>query len=75
MEYIHRHVENTILAAEQMFKTVLVTGARQTGKSTVVRELFPDRKSVCFDDQFFKYQANENPNVFLYLNRPPVFFD
>jgi predicted AAA+ superfamily ATPase len=75
MEYIHRHVENTILAAEQMFKTVLVTGARQTGKSTVVRVLFPDRKSVCFDDQFLEDQANENPNVFLDLNRPPVFFD
>ncbi len=75
MEYIHRHVENTILVAERMFKTVLITGARQTGKSTVVKELFPDRKSISFDDQFLEDQAKDNPNVFLDLNRPPIFFD
>ena len=75
MKYIRRHAENTILIAEQMFKTVLVTGARQTGKSTVIKELFPDRKMVSFGDQFLEEQANNNPNVFLDLNKPPVFFD
>ena len=75
MKYIRRHAENIILKASRMFKTVLITGARQTGKSTVVNELFPERRSVSFDDQFLEEQAKDNPNVFLDLNRPPVFFD
>ena len=50
MEYIHRHVENIILVAEQLYKAVLVTGARQTGKSTLIKNVFSDRKMLTFDD-------------------------
>lgn len=75
MEYIRRHIEKTLLSAEQMFKTVLVTGARQTGKSTLVKELFPDRKAISFDDQFLEDQARNNPGTFLSLYEAPAFFD
>ena len=75
MEYIHRHVENIILVAEQLYKAVLVTGARQTGKSTLIKNVFSDRKMLTFDDQFLEDQANDDPNTFLALNEPPVFFD
>ena len=36
MDYIHRHIEKKIKEAQSMFKAVLVTGARQVGKSTEI---------------------------------------
>lgn len=75
MEYIHRHLESILLTQEQLYKAILVTGARQTGKSTLIKELFPERKMLTFDDQFLEDQANNDPNTFLALNSPPIFFD
>lgn len=75
MEYIHRHVESILLKSEKLYKAILVTGARQTGKSTLIRNVFPDRKMLTFDDQFLEEQANDDPNTFLALNEPPIFMD
>lgn len=75
MEYIKRHLEVILQKAEKTYKVVLVTGARQTGKSTLIRNVFPDRKMLTFDDQFLEDQANDDPNTFLALNEPPIFMD
>ena len=75
MEFIHRHIEDVIIKTNGTFKGVLLTGARQTGKSTLLRELFPDRRYVVLDDPFIEEQANENPNEFMMLNPPPVIYD
>lgn len=75
MEYIHRHVESILLKEEKLYKAILVTGARQTGKATLIRNVFPDRKMLTFDDQFLEDQANDDPNTFLALNEPPIFMD
>ncbi len=75
MEYIKRSIEEYVLQSEQTFKCVLVTGARQTGKSTLLKRLFPDKKYVEIDDPFVEDQARENPNLFMMLNPPPVILD
>lgn len=75
MEYIYRHVEKLVYESEKTFKAVLLTGARQTGKSTLFAELFKDKPSLTFDDDFLVDQANENPNTFLSLNEPPIIMD
>ena len=75
MNYIKRNIEDQVRLGARDFKAVLVTGARQTGKSTLLRHAFPDRKVVTFDDPFLEAQANENPNMFMALNPPPVTFD
>lgn len=75
MAYIHRAIENIIEHSTKTFKCVLVTGARQTGKSTLIRHLYPDIKGVTFDDPFAEEQAKINPEMFMSLNEPPVFFD
>lgn len=75
MEYIHRHAENILHKAEKLYKAILVTGARQTGKSTLIKNVFPDRKMITFDDQFLEDQANDDPNTFIALNEPPIFMD
>lgn len=75
MEYIKRAIEDVIKQSSKMFKCVLITGARQTGKSTLVRHLFSDLKEVSFDDSFAEEQAKNNPEMFMSLNEPPIFFD
>lgn len=75
MDYIRRSIEDLVLSSDKTFKCVLVTGARQTGKSTMLRKLFPDKKYVPIDDPFIEEQANDNPNMFMMLNPPPVFYD
>jgi predicted AAA+ superfamily ATPase len=75
MDYIKRNIEELVKNSEKTFKCVLVTGARQTGKSTMLKTLFPDKKYVPIDDPFIEEQANENPNMFIMLNPPPAFYD
>lgn len=75
MQYISRSVESLVQQADRTFKCVLVTGARQTGKSTMLKSLFPEKKYVPIDDPFIEEQANDNPNVFMMLNPPPVIYD
>lgn len=53
----------------------MITGARQTGKSTLLKHLFPDKKYVAIDDPFVEEQASEQPNMFMMLNPPPVIYD
>ena len=75
MNYITRSIEEFVKASEKTFKCVLVTGARQTGKSTMLKTLFPEKKYVPIDDPFVEDMANDNPNMFMMLNPPPAFYD
>lgn len=75
MDYIEREIEDIIRQASENFKAVLVTGARQTGKSTLMKHLFPEMEGVSFDDPFVEEQAKTNPDMFMMLNEPPVFLD
>ena len=73
--YIKRAMEDVIIQADKTFKATLITGARQTGKSTVLQAMFPDRRSITFDDAFLEEQARKNPDMFLQLNQPPITMD
>lgn len=75
MEYIKRVIEATIEKSSKSFKAVLVTGARQTGKSTMLKKMFPSINEVTFDDPFMEEQAKNNPDMFMMMNEPPVFLD
>ena len=58
-----RHVERSLEAALDVMPAVIVTGARQTGKSTLVRELTPagDRMYLTLDDLDVLDQAAAAP--------------
>ncbi len=75
MDYIKRSIEDVIKKSDKTFKCVLITGARQTGKSTLLKNLFPEKKYVSFDDPFIEDQAKQNANMFMMLNPPPVVYD
>jgi len=46
MKYIRRAVEDLVLRTDGTFKAVLLTGARQTGKTEMITRLFPGREYV-----------------------------
>ena len=75
MKYISRALEERLLKYEKTYKAVLVTGARQVGKSTLLKKVFEDRRYVSLDDPFMEQQAREAGDMFLTLNPPPVTID
>ncbi|MBQ6471526.1 MAG: ATP-binding protein [Victivallales bacterium] len=74
--FIDRHITKAIQAADRFFPALLLTGARQVGKTTILRKLAgPDRKYVTFDDADLRTLAKEDPKGFLDRFSPPVLLD
>lgn len=61
-KYFHRHIESRILRMNQKFKVLLVTGARQVGKSTLLSYCGSDRTKVSLDTVVMRGFANESPD-------------
>jgi hypothetical protein len=53
----------------------LVTGPRQTGKTTLCRELFPTHEWVLLDEAAILSMAKAQPDLFLQNFPPPVIYD
>jgi predicted AAA+ superfamily ATPase len=75
MTYIPRTVETRILEAATHFPVVLLTGPRQSGKSTTLKKLFPSHEYVTFDDPVIRAQAERDPALFLADHPAPALFD
>ena len=74
--YLPRTIEPIIKQASQQFPVVMVTGARQVGKTTLLRDLAnKDRNYVTLDDPTLLALAREEPKLFLERFKPPVLID
>ena len=73
--YLYRAIEKTILKAEDQTKVVLVTGARQVGKSTTIKELYPDYTYITLDDENYAALARNDSALFFRDIRYPVIVD
>lgn len=73
--YKTRQVESRLRSFAAHFKAVLVTGARQVGKSTLIAHVFPDVKSITFDPVQDIYGARRDPDLFLDNFPPPLVLD
>lgn len=74
--YIKRSIEETVTKISKMFPVMLVTGPRQVGKTTLLKQLSePDRKYVTLDDPDVRYLAKRDPALFMQRYTPPVFID
>lgn len=65
MKYIHRKIEARLLELSQQFPSIAVTGPRQSGKSTLLKNTFPGYKYFTFDDPLTREQAISDPRFFL----------
>ena len=75
MNYIKRHAEKVMSAQEKMFKVLLITGARQVGKTTMLRNLKPNVNYLTLDDKILNDNAVSDPNMFLKSNPAPLIID
>ena len=73
--YIERHIEKSVLERAKEKGAIIVTGARQVGKTTLIEKIKPDLERITFDDISVRSSAIEDPSAFLQLNPPPVFID
>ena len=76
MGYIKRDLENKILALSKEYACILITGPRQVGKTTVLKQLAAaDREYVTLDDLEDRALAKRDPALFLQMHSLPIFID
>ena len=74
--YVPRTLEAAILQASQQFPVVLLIGARQVGKTTLLRQLSQGTRAyVTLDDPLVLSLAKEDPALFMQRFPPPVLID
>lgn len=75
--YITRNIEQTINRISSQFKVLLLTGARQVGKTTLLKHLAQGsgRTYVTLDDLAVRSLALSDPALFLQRYTPPLLID
>lgn len=73
--YIQREISRRLNAAAASTPALVLTGARQTGKTTALRNAFPKHRYVSLDLPSLAEQAELNPAAFLAAHPPPVIID
>ena len=75
MNYIKRELEPVLASLVAQFPAVSLTGPRQTGKSTLLRHLFPEAKYISFDDPLARQLAREDPERLLDMDTSRILLD
>ncbi len=77
MDYIQRELERKFKEANRFFKAILVIGARQVGKSTMLKKLAEEEKRtvVTMDNDYARELAQIDPRLFFQTYKPPVLID
>lgn len=74
--YIQRSLETVLKKAVAEFPSVVLTGPRQSGKTTLLKHLFGDTYHyVSLEPPDVRSAANEDPRGFLEMHPPPVIMD
>ncbi len=74
-KYIARNMESLLLEAAQYFPIISVTGPRQSGKSTILKHLFPQAVKYSLKDVNVREFALNDPVAFLNQTPQTIFID
>ena len=75
--YYKRHIEPVVERIAKRKPVLVLTGARQVGKSTMLKEVYHNINYVTLNSPLVRQSAKENPSLFFELsaNKPPVILD
>ena len=62
---INRTAKEALLRLASQFPVIGITGPRQSGKSTLTKAVFPNKRYVTFDDRTMRELAISNPSDFI----------
>ena len=62
---INRTAKEALLRLASQFPVIGVTGPRQSGKTTLTKAVFPDKRYITFDDRTMRELALSNPSDFI----------
>ena len=75
MKYIHRQIEPMIQKLVRSFPSLVISGPRQSGKSTLLINTLRDHQYITLDDPLTRERAAADPNFFLDSIGGPVIID
>ena len=76
MKYINRDLEDKIISLSKEYSCILVTGPRQVGKTTTLKQLMDgNREYVTLDDFEERSLAKKDPALFFQMHSVPIFID
>lgn len=73
--YIPRNISKNLIEAASFYPAIVLTGARQGGKSTMLRKIFPNHNYVSLDEPLVAEEAEQNPEIFLSRYPAPVILE
>ena len=73
--YYRRHIEPVVARIAKRKPVIVLTGARQTGKSTMLKTVYQGIRYVALNRPLVRESAKENPSLFFETNKPPVIVD
>ena len=75
MDYIRRIISDKIEESFPFYSVIIVTGPRQSGKTTLCRNLFPDYKYYNLENPSIRDIVNNDPSKFIFDIKEGVIID
>lgn len=75
MEYISRIISDKILEAFPFYSVIIITGPRQSGKTTLCKHLFPDYKYYNLENPSLRDIVHNDPNKFIFDAKSGLIID
>lgn len=75
IQYLSRDMEKAILEASDYYAVICVTGPRQSGKSTLLKHLFPNYVEYSLKDMHVREFAMNDPVAFFKQTTEGMFLD